>query len=45
MTQKVVKYPESERSSSMGMPDCGVKDDDVVVVGSVENGSKDIVGS
>ena len=44
ITQKVVKFPEPTRSSSLGKSDCG-DDNDSVVVGSVENHSKDVVES
>lgn len=45
MTQNVVKFPESARSSSTGRSNCDDGNDDVVVVGLVENCSMDMVGS
>ena len=45
ITQKVVKFPDPTRSSSLGMSECCGGEDDLVVVGSVENHSKDVVES
>lgn len=45
MTQNVVKLPEPARSSSTGKSGCDGGDNSVVVVGSVENDSKDTADS